>query len=177
MMHSYEVGIFIAMILFYLVFGAIGLADYIFKSIGLHRIAGRLGEQNPWLAWIPFARTYLHGKIAGSLDLGNRKVKNLGIWLLVVPLVGGALFWIGYIILIVAMVGTMGSWAFQSSMHGSFGAPTGFFTTLIVFYILFVIGFVVYFTIYEVIKVFVNKQILERFTTSNMAIFHAVVIL
>ena len=37
---------------------------YIFKSICLSRIARKLGDPKPWLAWIPFANLYLMLRIA-----------------------------------------------------------------------------------------------------------------
>lgn len=46
-----------------------GLVSYILHSIGLYTIAGRLGISNAWLAFIPFARSWLHGELAGEISL------------------------------------------------------------------------------------------------------------
>ena len=32
---------------------------YVVQSIGLYRIAVKMGHKSPWMAWIPFANTYL----------------------------------------------------------------------------------------------------------------------
>ena len=39
----------------------IGIVKYVFKSIALYRLAQRTGNANPWMAWVPFARSYLQG--------------------------------------------------------------------------------------------------------------------
>lgn len=37
---------------------------YVLQSIALMEIGKRKGEENSWLAWIPFARDYFFGKVA-----------------------------------------------------------------------------------------------------------------
>lgn len=39
------------------------LLSYIFGSIGLYTLAKRKGYDNPWLAWIPVANTYLAAQV------------------------------------------------------------------------------------------------------------------
>lgn len=42
----------------------VSLATYIFTALALYTIARRRGIHNPWLAWIPFANTWLLGCVA-----------------------------------------------------------------------------------------------------------------
>ena len=44
---------------------AVALASYIFHSIGLYTIGKRMGREHAWLAFVPFARDYFHGELAG----------------------------------------------------------------------------------------------------------------
>ena len=69
---------------------AFALASYIFHSIGLYTIGKRMGREHPWLAFIPFARDYFHGELAGEIPLKNKSIKNPGIWKLVVPIIYNA---------------------------------------------------------------------------------------
>ena len=98
---------FIAII--YLVLLAYVITNYVIRAIGLHRIAKNSGVENAWLAWIPLADLYLLGKVTGDVSLGNRKLKNTSLWLLLVPIIGGVIsagFYFGMIIsVVVAGVG------------------------------------------------------------------------
>lgn len=51
-------GIGILILCFALIF-AVVCTFYILQSIGLYRMAKKLGHDSPWLAWIPFANIYL----------------------------------------------------------------------------------------------------------------------
>ena len=69
---------------------AVTLASYIFHSIGLYTIGKRMGREYAWLAFIPFARDYFHGELAGEILLKNKSIKNPGIWKLVLPIIYSA---------------------------------------------------------------------------------------
>ena len=59
----------------------ISLAGYLLYGLGIYDIAMEKGIKNPWFAFIPVLRKYLHGQIAGEIRLGNRQLKNPGIWM------------------------------------------------------------------------------------------------
>ena len=46
------------------------IAQYIFFGISIYKVAVLQGLSNPWMAWIPFVRSYLFGKIG---DCSNQK--------------------------------------------------------------------------------------------------------
>lgn len=55
----------------------ISLATYIFTALALYTIAKRRGIHNPWLAWIPFANTWLFGCISDQYrSVARGEVKN-----------------------------------------------------------------------------------------------------
>ena len=78
--------------------GVFALAAYILHSIGLYTIGKRIGYSIPWLAFIPFARDYMQGELAGEISLKTKKIKNPGVWNLVMPIISGVIFWIFYML-------------------------------------------------------------------------------
>ena len=92
---------------------------YILHSIGLYTIAGRLGMSNAWLAFIPFARTWLHGELAGEISLKTKKIRNPGVWKLVMPIVSGGIFFVFYILfLLISGVGIFLSFSLSGRTDG-----------------------------------------------------------
>ena len=90
-----------------LVWGLVSLAGYILKGIGMYTIAKRRGMDYPWLAYVPFARAYLQGELGGEIVLKDKKIQNPGIWLLALPFIHGAIFFIFYIILWAVGIGAL----------------------------------------------------------------------
>ncbi|MDF2567609.1 MAG: hypothetical protein K0R90_1065, partial [Oscillospiraceae bacterium] len=58
---------------FYMIVLAFVIALYVFQSLGLMTLAKKRNIQNPWMAWIPFAGTYLLGKVADDVTERNGK--------------------------------------------------------------------------------------------------------
>lgn len=111
--------VFTFVAIFYLVMLAYVITNYVIRALGLHRIAKNSGVENAWLAWIPLADLYLLGKVTGDVSLGNRKLKNTALWLLLVPIIGGVisvLFYFGIIISVV-VAGVSASRSGQRSSH------------------------------------------------------------
>ena len=82
----------------------------------MYNMAKREGMDYPWLAFVPFARTYLQGELGGTVHLKNKQIKNPGIWLIVLPFIssivtgilyvvsmGSAWIWCGFLILLAAL--------------------------------------------------------------------------
>ena len=66
------------------------LVGYIFHSIGMYTIGKRMGKAHPWMAFVPFARDYFQGELAGPIRLKNKEIRNPGIWNLVLPIIFSA---------------------------------------------------------------------------------------
>lgn len=148
------------------------LVGYILHSIGLYTIGRRIGYSIPWLAFIPFARDYMQGELAGELSLRTKKIKNPGVWNLVMPIISGVIFWIFYMLFF--LFSGMGMMMDYRSSGGYAGISTGTIMGMIFFLIIWVIVAVLYSAVYQVLHILINKQIYGRFTTENMAIAHAV---
>ena len=152
--------------------GVFALAAYILHSIGLYTIGKRIGYSIPWLAFIPFARDYMQGELAGEISLKTKKIKNPGVWNLVMPIISGVIFWIFYMLFFLfSGVGMMMD--YQSYGRYS-GLSTGTITGMLFFLIIWIVVAVLYSAVYQVLRILINKQIYGRFTAGNMAIVHAV---
>ena len=146
------------------------LVSYIFHSIGMYTIGKRMGKERPWLAFIPFARDYYHGNLAGEIPLKNRKIKNPGIWYLILPIIFNAVFGVVLVILMIGMA--VGVIAAEGT--GNSGVMAGSVLAFIIFYVLLIVATAAYTAVYMVLRILINKQIYDRFTTDNMAIVHSV---
>ena len=152
--------------------GVFALAAYILHSIGLYTIGKRIGYSIPWLAFIPFARDYMQGELAGEISLKTKKIKNPGVWNLVMPIISGVIFWIFYMLFF--LVSGMGMMMDYRSSSGYGGLSTGTIMGMIFFLIIWIVVAVLYSAVYQVLRILINKQIYGRFTAGNMAIVHAV---
>lgn len=166
--------VFAALMSIYLIIFMVALifwiVEYVFFAIGLYTIAKRMGRNYPWLAFIPFARKYLHGELAGTIDLKTRKIKNPGVWKLVLPIIAGAAFSLFMIILMVALgIGT-----FMAVGSYGYGISGGTIMLAVVLLLIAAVVSVLYQAVYKVLCVLINIQIYDRFTTHNMGIIHAV---
>ena len=166
--------VFAALMSIYLIIFMVALifwiVEYVFFAIGLYTIAKRMGRNYPWLAFIPFARKYLHGELAGTIELKTRKIKNPGVWKLVLPIIAGAAFSLFMIILMVALgIGT-----FMAVGSYGYGISGGTIMLDVVLLLIAAVVSVLYQVVYKVLCVLINIQIYDRFTTHNMGIVHAV---
>ena len=147
------------------------LVSYIFHSVGLYTIGKRMGKEYPWLAFIPYARDYFQGELAGPIKLKNKEIKNPGIWNLVIPIISSVLAGVfGVLIILVTGVGA----AAQISGAGGAGIALLF---VIMMYTLLIVAVIAVQAAQMALKVLINKQILERFTAGNMGLVHAVLMI
>ena len=147
------------------------LVSYIFHSVGLYTIGKRMWKEYPWLAFIPYARDYFQGELAGPIKLKNKEIKNPGIWNLVIPIISSVLAGVfGVLIILVTGVGA----AAQISGAGGAGIALLF---VIMLYTLLIVAVIAVQAAQMALKVLINKQILERFTAGNMGLVHAVLMI
>jgi len=60
---------------------------YVFKSLGLSAMAKKKGIKTWYLAFVPFANTYLAGQVAGETRIFNTKIKNIGLITMTVEII------------------------------------------------------------------------------------------
>lgn len=163
--------VFAAIMSIYLIIIAVivifALISYIFHSIAIYTIGKRMGKEYPWLAFIPYARDYFQGALAGEIVLKNKKISNPGIWNLIVPIISSVL---GGVFLVIMLFVASFSAATEAAGFGGLGIAVALSTLL---YTVMLVAVVALSAAQLVLTVLINKQILERFTTGNMAIIHA----
>ena len=164
--------ILVILLVFYLFLFLGWVAEYVIRGIALSTIASRMGKDLPWLAWIPYARAYLHGDLAGSITLKRKTITHPGIWLIVIPLAGGIVFLIWYFVFIFATAMSM-IW-YQDFFLNPDSLPTGMIISIIISSVFMVLAMLGYQAIFYSLKILVNNKIFGKFTTSNMAIVHSV---
>ena len=162
-----------------MVLAVYGIGSYIIKGIGLYQLAKRKGLDYPWMAFVPFARTYLQGEISGDIFLKKRSIHNPGIWMIVLPIIQGAVVVVFYFIslIFVGWVAYSGTMYLQSSYYSPFvvgGVGAGTILLGIFLVALFIACVTIVGAVTKVLKILVNHQILIGFTTNSMAIVHAV---
>lgn len=86
-------GVFLIVYAFiFLIALVFGLAQYVMEAVGLSKIAKSCRYPRPWLAWIPFANSYLIGKLAevSAVRFGKSK-RPYAVWLLTLQIIGTVL--------------------------------------------------------------------------------------
>ena len=146
----------------------LALVSYIFHSVGLYTIGKRMGKEYPWPAFIPYARDYFQGELAGPIKLKNKEIKNPGIWNLVIPIISSVLA--GIFAAIILFVTGLGA-AAQIAGYGGMGIAA---LLAVLFYTVLIVAAVALAAAQMVLTALIDKQILEHFTDGNMPIVHAV---
>ena len=157
---------------------AIGcIASYLLRGIGIRR-----GMNYPWLAFIPYARTYFQGELSGTLHFKEKEIRNPGIWILVIPIVsnfvtgifGGLIF--GGVAISMARLGvnysSIGYHDPGSALANMFSG-TGIGMLMAGIALIGIISVLVG-ALVKTLLVLVNHQIFERYTDKNYALVHAV---
>lgn len=162
------IGVWIIILLLAVV---LGLVSYILKGFGMYTMAQRKGMDNPWLAFIPFARTYLQGELSGDITFKNRTMRDTGIWLLALPFMYGTVFSIYYVIMCLLGLGTFVS---MIDYYGNIHVGVGRILILIVLVLIIVLISAAYDVLYKVFRVLVNRQIYRQMTSGTMSVVHAV---
>jgi hypothetical protein len=123
------IGFFAAYLVLAIFILLVGLLAYVMGSVGMYQIASRRGMANPWMAWLPYASSYLLGAIADDINKRKNKVSNYR-WLLLGFLLSSTLF---PLIIILS--------PFVATVLGIFSFALALATT--------VIGYIAYYMIYE----------------------------
>lgn len=60
---------------------------YVLMGVGLSKMAKNRGMKKAYLGYVPFARWYLLGNLAGECRIFGKKIKNLGIFAMILSIV------------------------------------------------------------------------------------------
>lgn len=150
----------------------IALATYIFKGIGLYTIAKSHGDENAWLAFIPFARKYQQGELAGEIPLKTKSINSPGIWFVGLPIAWGILSYLIGMIFSIKIVGKVIRYGLFG--YNSYSSLDSEITGLIGFLLFFIALGIVYKIFYKILLILIDVKILSQYTSGNMPIIHSI---
>ena len=146
---------------------AAALAEYILYGIGLHAMARQAGMDNEWLAFVPFARKYLQGKLGGPITLKGKTIKEPGIWMILLPFVIGIIT--GFVSGLTVILAVAGILAGSNTIIVIPLTGVMILAALIIF-LLALAGTAVL----NGLRALVDYQILSRYCQGNVLILHIV---
>lgn len=154
--------------IFMVVWGLFTLAAYILRGIGFYRIAQEQGDENAWLAFVPFARKYQQGMLAGDIPLKTKYIRKTGVWFLGVPIAWGIL---SYLIGAVYGITLIAKMVRYELMGYSMNMEISGVIKLVLFLALLT---AIYKVFYKTFLILIDHAILSRYTSGNMPIIHSV---
>lgn len=98
------IGLMLFIIFLYFAIIAIGIINCVLTSLSLYTIADRRQIPNPWMAWIPFAGSWLIGNIVDDYEARNGFQRKWRMVLLVLTVLPWVLFMLVYAILFAVMI-------------------------------------------------------------------------
>ena len=122
------------------------------------------------MAFVPFARTYYHGNMAGPIRLKNTEIKNPGLWKLLLPMVYGGAIGIYTMVMVFGAGVTLAGSAINRNVAGAGMSVLAFF---FIYFIVIIVS-VLFGAVQIALNILVDKQIYENFSEGNMPIVHAV---
>lgn len=150
-----------------LVCAAVALAEYILYGFGLYGMAKRAGTGGEWMAFVPYARRYLQGKLGGPITLRGKTMKKPELWMILIPFaVGVASGLLAGMALALAVAGTMLQ---KNAVIMIPVTSVAFFADLIIL-VLLLAGMAAK----SGLRSLVNYQIFSRYCQGNMLILHIV---
>lgn len=158
-------------VLFYLlclsVCAIVALAEYILYGFGLYGMARRAGIGGEWMAFVPYARRYLQGKLGGPITLKGKTLKKPGLWMVLIPFaVGVAAGLLAGLAMALVVAGTLVN---KNAVIMIPVTTVALFADLIIL-VLLLAGLVVK----SGLRSLVNYQIFSRYCQGNVLILHIV---
>lgn len=143
------------------------LIGYVLYGVGLYGMAKNAGIGNEWLAFVPFARKYLQGKLGGPIVIGGKTIKMPGLWMLLLPFFVGMAsgFLAGIVIVLLAAGIVIGSNAFLMIPVSGVAFLAG-----IIIFLLILVGAAAK----SGLRALIDYQILSRYCQGNVLVLHIV---
>lgn len=148
------------------------LTAYICKGVGLYTMAKRENMSCPWLAFIPVARFYIQGELCGDITFGKKKMRDVGIWLVVLPFLYGVILNVISVIAVFSMAGMIMSYNGMIG-YSRFLGSLGFSVTMLLIIAVIIASFILE-ALYKVLFILVNQKIFGKYTSETMKTVHAV---
>lgn len=158
-------------LLFYMIYLSVYavfiLVGYVLYGIGLYGMARNAGIGNEWLAFIPFARKYLQGKLGGPITIHGKTIKQPGLWLLLLPFFVGMAsgFLVGIVVVLLAAGIVIGTNAILMIPVSGVAFLAG-----VIILLLILAGAAAK----SGLRALINYQILSRYCQGNVLVLHII---
>lgn len=160
---------------FFMILGFIvmiaGLAGYVLRGIATVNMSKARGLQNGWLGFVPIVRDYQLGEIAGDIEIGDKKITNTGIWLVVAPIIYNVVFAIGYFIVMVPYFVSLATIVDNPAPEAILGPITYLMISLTVFILVMVVAQVFLFLVIYL----AYHKIFTRYATGQKPVFYLII--
>ncbi len=147
---------------------AASLTTYILNSIGLMTIAKNRGIKNPWMAWIPFASSYLFGMVSDDVNRYKGKQTKHSAILLGLEIASVACIFVGYLLCfgVGVTAGVMSESSGAAASPAILGAFGGIFVILLAFVPMIIYTVFYYIALYNILQTYApNHAILVLLLT------------
>ncbi len=146
------------------------VVNYIFRGIGVSTLAKKQGLPAPFLAWIPYARTYLCGQLAGDIPFGKRTMRRPGLWLLFLPMACSILLAIVMVLYFVSIfITTLSAAGLPDAQVGS-----TILSLLVVWIIILTVVSLATSVATSWVMLLVYTNIFKKYCPENTALTHAI---
>jgi len=146
------------------------LAGYLFQAMGTYTLAKKQNLPSPFLAFIPYARTYLLGELAGEINIGKRKMRSPGLWLLLLPILLSLLLAAVIIAYIVSIFITSFSMMHKTEEEIFLAV----FGVILLWVVVLVVVSIAVQTVTYWITLLVRVNIFKKYTEENLALTHGI---
>jgi len=163
--------IFAFVIIFYFALLAITLIGYILQGLAINNMSKARGLQNGWFGFIPYLRDWQLGQIAGEIEIGNKKITNTGLWLVLAPIIYGFVIMMGVLIMYVPFLISVISAVEADAPEAMFGAMTYLMVGFWIFVLVLTVAQVFYFLVIYL----AYHKIFTQYATGQKPVFYLII--
>ena len=150
------------------------IVNYILRGVGILKLSKKLGVPNGWLGFIPIASEYQLGALAGNIELGKKRVKNPGVWLVVLPFILAGTFLLVYIPMIIWMIVQSATMPLDAYGSPDPAQMVSFLSGFIIFVLVFVVVVYVAQIFLYLFRYLVMHKIFSKFETGQRPVFYMI---
>jgi len=129
------------------------------------------GLENGWLGFIPYARDYQLGLIAGDIEIGDKKITNTGLWLVLAPIIYGFVVFIGWLIVFIPYFVSLISIMDNDAPEAIIGPITYLMIAMTIFTLVIIVAQVFLYLVLFLAK----HKIFTQYVTGQKPVFYLII--
>ena len=158
-------------LIFLLIIMLLCIISYVLRGLAIYKMSKARGLQNGWLGFIPCANNYQLGMIAGEIELGNKRIKNPGLWLLLLPIIYGIVFTIGYFAMMIPYFISIFSLGSNPMPEEVIGPVTALMFALMIFVLIMLFAQVILY----LFRYLALHRIFSHYSTGQKPVFYMII--